>query len=92
MATKPGTSSSRSETGARAGNMPLLHHSKTYKFGLMGHAWNNDILDRASEHHCLVAIARAKRYTRRITQRICPDKVIDLKAKERKWTVNLKEY
>ncbi len=36
MATKPGTSSSRSEAGARAGNMPLLHDSKTYKFGLMG--------------------------------------------------------
>src|SRR6185437_9030156 len=42
-----------------------------------GHAWNNDILDRASEHHCLVAIAKTKRCTRRITQWICPDKVID---------------
>ena len=36
MATKPGTSGSRSEAGARAGNMPLLDDSKTYKFGLMG--------------------------------------------------------
>lgn len=34
MATKPRTSSSRSEASARAGNMPLLHDSKTYKFGL----------------------------------------------------------
>lgn len=36
MATKPGTSNSRSEAGARAGSIPLLHDSKTYKFGLMG--------------------------------------------------------
>ena len=36
MATKPGTSSNRSKAGARAGSMPLLHDSKTYKFGLMG--------------------------------------------------------
>ena len=36
MATKPGTSSSRSKAGTRAGNMPLLHDSKMYKFGLMG--------------------------------------------------------
>lgn len=36
MATKPGTSSSRSETGTRVGNMPLLHDSKMYTFGLMG--------------------------------------------------------
>lgn len=36
MATKPGTSSSRSETSAHADNIPLLDDSKTYKFGLMG--------------------------------------------------------
>lgn len=36
MATKSETSGSRSEAGARAGNMPLLDDSKTYKFGLMG--------------------------------------------------------
>jgi hypothetical protein len=36
MATKLGTSSNRSETGARDGSMPLPHDLKTYKFGLMG--------------------------------------------------------
>ena len=36
MATNPEHQSSRSKAGTRAGNMPLLRHSKTYKFGLMG--------------------------------------------------------